>query len=222
VKYTDISRSIEVKNLNQLTLLEFAFVHINGRKVNEIKDGILFSVIPVVLREIGHAKENIYSDNFLPVSAVFTVLDQLGFCYSRNDMEPYEHSNASGIKKALYYFCDFSPNDEDSKALVALRNSFLHTASCLSKAMYDSQPNYNFSFDKNSDVLIRHPDVKWNGDFESLSEDMWTYINPIILIKLAEAAVEEALNCLYKGVLQVSCEGGGKELRHRFLKFQPK
>lgn len=217
MNYMEINESIKEKELNELTLLDLAFVHVNGRKFSEIKDGMLISVIPLVLREIGHAKVNIYSQNFLPISAVFTVLDQLGFCYSRKDMPAYNDPNASGIKKALYYFCGFSQNDEDTKALNALRNSFLHSASCLSKAKFPGQPSYRFSIDRAFPELIKHSEASWNGDFENLTEQMWTHINYDKLIDLAESAVTKVLDCWYQGTLNVECSG--TELRHRFLKF---
>ena len=222
MNYTEINESIKEKELNELTLLDLAFIHVNGQKLSEIKDGMLSSVIPLVLREIGHAKMNIYSRSFLPVSAVFTVLDQLGFCYSRNYMSAYSDFKASGVKKALYYLCGFSENDEDTKALNALRNSFLHSASCLSKAMYSGQPSYRFSIDHKFPELIKHSEVSWDGDFENLTDKMYTHINYSKLVDLAESAVSKALECLYRDVLEVSCEGGSKELRYRFLKFHSK
>lgn len=218
--YPYVIKSLKEKSLDELTVFELAFVHINGQKLSEVKDGVLRSVIPLVLREISHAKVNIYSQSFLPISAVFTVLDQLGFCYSRNDIPVYSDSNASGIKKSLYYFCGFSQNDEDTKALNALRNSFLHSASCLSKAKFPGQPNYRFSIDRAFPELIRHSEASWNGDFENLTEQMWTHINYDKLIDLAEYAVAKVLECWYQGALNVECSG--KELRHRFLKFNPK
>lgn len=222
MSYMEIKESIKEKELNELTLLDLAFVHVNGRKFSEIKDGTLISVIHLVLREIEHAKTYMYSRSFLPVSAVFTVLDQIGFCYSRNDMPVYSKAQHSGIKKALYYFCDFSEDDEDTNALNALRNSFLHSASCLSKAKRPAGPHYRFSIDQEFSELIKHSEVDWDGDFETLSDKTWTHVNYNKLVNLAESAVKEVLECLFQDTLEVSCEGGAKEFRCRFLKFDPK
>ncbi|WP_368448652.1 hypothetical protein [Cobetia amphilecti] len=216
--YLELSRSIEGKKLNQLTHDELAFVHLNERN-NKIKNGTLSSSITVLLREIGHAKENIYSKNFLPISAAFTILDQLGFCYSRSDMQFDGDPNVSGIKKALYYFVETSMTNEDRKALYALRNSLLHTASGISTPKFSNQKSYAFILDEDSDVLIKYPSTSWNGDFNTLSEEVWTRINPVILIGIAESAVKVALSCLYKGVLKNLPGISEKEIYHRFLKL---
>ncbi|MBB1438962.1 hypothetical protein H5202_09800 [Shewanella sp. SG41-4] len=220
MEYIDFYKAIKEKQLNELTLEELAFVHLNGRSFNDIKHGQICSVLPLVIGEIRHVKFNMYSQNFLPVAAAFTVLDQLGFCYSRSDMPTYSDENASSIKKSLYYFCDFSKNDNDTKTLYALRNSFLHTASCLSKSERGNQPNHSFVFDKDSTELIKYPETQWNGDFHNLDESMSTIINPTMLVDLIEAAIERALKCLYEGSLDVSCESGA-EFYYRFLKFHP-
>ena len=189
MQFNDYFDSIKNKVLNELSLKELAFVHLNGNDWSKIKGGLLHSVLPIVIREIRHAKFQRYSQNFLPLAAAFTVLDQLGFCYSRNDMSAYSSQNASSIKKALYYFCGFGDNDENTKALYALRNSFLHTSSLLSKGERDNQPNYNFIFNRKSEVMIKRADVVWDGDFDNLNPNMSTIVNPNLIIDMVENAV---------------------------------
>lgn len=219
MSYKEFVEAIESKRLNEMSALELAFVHINGRKINKIKDGYLASVIPVVLREIAHSKEYGNSKNFLPVSASFTVLDQLGFCYSRNDMDVCKKNNGNdevnNIKRALYYFCGIDNNSDDSDALVGLRNSFLHTASCLSKALHNGQSNYCFSIERSDGCLVEHPSDSWDGDFEKLNEDMVTVVNKEKLFNVVEASIETALNLLYENKLNVLCDE--KEIYFRFL-----
>jgi len=219
MQYIDYYNSIKDKVIKELTFNELAFVHLNARDYNDIKHGQIQSVLPLVIGEIRHAKFYRYSQNFLPLASAFTVLDQLGFCYSRSDIPTYSDINASSIKKSLYYFCGFSENDRDTKTLYALRNSFLHTASCLSKAERPNQPNHSFVFDKNSDDLIKYPDIPWDGDFNNLNNSMSTIVNPVMLVDLIEASVANALKYLYDGSLVVSCDSGKAEFYYRFLKF---
>lgn len=222
MEFKDYYNAILDKNLNELTLKELAFVHLNGQRYNNIKHGTVHSVLPLVIGEIRHARHQGYSKNFLPLAAAFTVLDQLGFCYSRSDIPAYSNNNASSIKKSLYYFCEFPDNDRDTKTLYALRNSFLHTASCLSKAEMPNQPNHSFVFDKDSCDLIQYPDTPWDGDFTHLNDSMSTIVNPVLLVDMIEASVGNALKYLYDEKLEVSCDGGGAEFFYRFLKFYPK
>jgi hypothetical protein len=216
----DYFQSIKNKRLEELSLGELAYVHLNCSEHNRIKNGYLYSSLPLVIREIRRAKFHVNSQNFLPVAAAYTVLDQLGFCYSRKDIPAYSHTNASSIKKSLYYFCDFQENDQDTKTLYALRNSFLHTASILSKAEKNNQPNHRFIFDKSSQDLIKYPMVAWDGDFHNLKNEMTTVVNPEIFVQMAEEAVKAACNHLYNDNLIVTCNSGEIEFFYRFLKFR--
>jgi len=217
----DYYKAISSKRITEHAANELAYIHICGKDYIEVKGGIIRSVLPILKREIRHASVQTYSNNFLPVSASFTILDQLGFCYSRNDIDEYPDpdNNASGIKKALYYFCGLKANDKDTKAIVGLRNSFLHSASCAAKSMYNKPPHFHFIFDRTSSELLIHPTTDWNGDFTSLNESKMTVINPIKLIDIVENAVACAYQCLLEGSLVISLEQGPAEMFHRFLKF---
>ncbi|KZM39143.1 hypothetical protein OA92_21360 [Marinomonas sp. SBI22] len=218
--YIDFAQSIKNKTLPELTLEELAFAHLNGTSFISIKGGILYSNLTLVIKEIRHAKGFVNSKSFLPLAAAFTVLDQLGFCYSRNDIAPFSNPNASAIKKSLYYFCGFRENDKDTKAFYALRNSFLHTSSCLSKAKNKRQPNYCFIFDDEAELLITYPDKEWDGEFLTFEPKlMSTVVNRKMLIGLIQDAVKNALNCLYEGKLLVHCDDKEPEFYYRFLRF---
>ncbi|MEH6393335.1 hypothetical protein [Pseudoalteromonas sp.] len=218
----DYFQSIKNKRLEELSLDELAYVHLNGSEFNEIKDAYLDSSLPLVINEIRHAKYQRYSQNFLPVAAAFTVLDQLGFCYSRKDIPAYSHANASSIKKSLYYFCNFQENDQDTKTIYALRNSFLHTASILSKAENNNQPSHRFVFDRSALDLIKYPRVAWDGNFYNLKSEMTTFVNPEMFVEMAEEAVHKACNYLYNDNLIVTCKSGEAEFFYRFLKSRAK
>ncbi|NWO01429.1 MAG: hypothetical protein HLX52_00510 [Idiomarinaceae bacterium] len=187
MNYQEFHNAIKNKPFTDLSLKELAFVHLNyHRDWLRVKGGTLCSNLSLVIREIRHAKFQTYSRSFLPVAAAFTVLDQIGFCYSRSDIPVFSNSDASPIKKSLYYFCGLGDNDRDTKALYAMRNSFLHTSSLLSKGKWSNQPSYNFVFYRYLNILIQHPLSDWDGDFNTLKLEMTTYINPERLIELTE------------------------------------
>ena len=212
---------VKSKNLTELNLLDLAYIHLDHGGHVEVNDGYMNSSLPLILQEIRHAKGQRYSRSFLPVSAAYTVLDQLGFIYARNDMARYSDSNASSIKKALYYFCGFGENCRDTKTIYALRNSFLHNASLISKAERDNQPNHRFMFDSNLNKLISYPETDWDGDFENLDNlKNTTAINQNTFIDLVEDAVRNVRELFRSGKLDVTLQGGEIEFYYRFLTHQ--
>lgn len=216
--YQEYFFSIKNKNLQELSLKELAFVHLNHSNFSQIKGQKLYSALPLIIQEIRHAKQQRYSQNFLPIAAAFTVLDQLGFCYARRDMTKYTNANASSIKKSLYYFCGFEEDGRDTKTLYALRNSFLHTCSLISKAQRANQPSYSFVFDRKSKELITYPEKEWDGVFENLRATMTTTINPELFVELVESAIENVRESLLHNNLTIDIEGDQQEFFYRFLR----
>lgn len=143
---------------------------------------------------------------------------QLGSCYKRNDISAYPDTNASGIKKSLYYFCGFGANCNDTKALFALRNSLLHDASLISKAKHANQPNYIFRYNQKQSEYIKHAPVTWDGDFESLDHSsMTTFVNTEKVIDLAESTIDTVLKLLTNGNIEVILPDKEIELFYRYL-----
>lgn len=210
--------AVKKKRLEQLSLEELAYAHLSDSNFTETNHGLLTSSLSTVLREIRHVKWQTYGNSFLPLSAAFTVLDQLGYCYENAELTKFGNQNASSIKKSLYYFCGFAENDTDTQTLVALRNSFLHTASGLSKAQYPNQPNHSFVFDPEANDLITYPAKEWDGSFSTLTSAHTTYVNQKKLIAMVEAAVDKARGLLYDNKLVVSLPEGCPEFYYRFLK----
>jgi uncharacterized membrane protein YfbV (UPF0208 family) len=95
----DFSNSIKEKSLDELSLEELAYAHLNDSSWCQTKTGQLTSSLYTVIAEIRHVRSQAYGNSFLPVSAAFTVLDQLGFCYQNKAKAIYTDSNASSIKK---------------------------------------------------------------------------------------------------------------------------
>jgi len=210
------------KDLLDLSLIELAYAHLSRTGSFELKHSRLESILPLTLNEIKHVRSNLYSRNFVPIVGSFGVIEQIGFSYSRNDMPAYSNAKASPINKALYYFAGFSEGSDDMKALYALRNSFLHSGSLLSKATHANKPSYYFQFNREMPELIKYPDNPWDGNIETFSVNQKTEINPEKVIDLAFSIRDTALECISSGTLQVELEQGEKELYYRFLKNFPR
>jgi hypothetical protein len=206
------------KNLTDLTLLELAYAHLGGSLSYKLKDGHLKSILPITLQEINHARHMEYSKNFVPIVGAFAVIEQIGFCYARTDMDVYSNSAASPILKALYYFADYSEGHMDTKAIYALRNSFLHNASLMAISKHSNKPSFNFRFDRGIDSLFLYSSVSWDGKIETYKPEMTTLVNPNKVIELAASVAKKALECLEAGSLNVTLEGREKELYYRYLK----
>lgn len=206
------------KKLTDLTIFELAYAHL-GRALNyQLEDGHLESILPITLQEINHVKRNLYSRNFVPIVGAFAVIEQIGFCYARTDIQEYTNQNASPILKALHYFADLQEGHMDSKALYALRNSFLHNASLMAIAQHKNKPSFYFRFDREIDCLVKYSKTNWDGNIDSFKPEMTTLINPDKIIELASSIADKALKCLEDRSLRITLEGGEKELYYRYLK----
>jgi hypothetical protein len=206
------------KYVDELSILELAYAHLGNAGSYQLKDGWLKSILPITLQEINHARHMEDSKNFIPVVGAFGVIEQIGFTYKRSDKVEYSNQNASSINKALYYFAGYDEGSEDVKALYALRNSFLHNASLMAKALHSNKPSYYFQFDRKIDVLVQYPEISWDGDILTFKPEFTTLINPEKVIDLAGAIVDSALECLENNVIEVDLECGERELFYRFLK----
>lgn len=206
------------KHVHDLNISELAYAHLGSAGPYRLKDGWLKSILPITLQEINHARHMEYSKNFVPVVGAFGVIEQIGFTYKRKDKVEYSNPKASSINKALYYFADYEEGSCDVKALYALRNSFLHNASLMAKALHTNKPNYYFQFDRAIDVLVRYPEKPWDGNILTFKPEYSTIINPEKIIDLASSIVDSALGCLECNVLDVDLECGERELFYRYLK----
>lgn len=213
----DISKWMD-KGLRDLSILELAYAHLGGGSYYQLKDGELRSILPITLQEINHSRHREYSKNFVPVVGAFAVIEQIGFCYSRTDIPKYSNPASSPILKALYYFADYPEGHQDTKALYALRNSFIHNASLMAIAHHRNKPSFYFQFDREIESLTRYSPVVWDGKIETFKSEMTTLINPDKIIDLASSIADKALACLEEDILSVDLEGGQKELFYRFLK----
>lgn len=218
---------MHTKTLQQLTLSDLAAVHldINGGRV-ALADGHIMSNIGGLITEITQSRGLQNLRIFSPLFGSFALLDQIGSCYINKTISPYPDTNASGIKKALYYFCGMTPNSVDMKALYGLRNSLMHDGSILSRGQPQangtwSGPFYHFILGSKSNPIVEHPSVAWDGNLHNLRPAHRTKINQRALTDLAIGAVQSAKQLLEHGDLDFSLKGGEVELYYRYLFHTP-
>ncbi|CAM4395117.1 hypothetical protein [Pseudoalteromonas maricaloris] len=207
------------RKLEELSLLELAYAHLCNQHGIRLKDGNLESILPVILQEISSVRYRDRSKNFLPVAGAFSVIEQIGFCYINTEKPKFTNDKASCIKKSLHYFSGLMEGHSDVEALYALRNSYLHNASLMAKAQFPKKPSYYFQYDNSLECMVQEPSVPWSGDISKFKASMTTFINPSLIIDLAESVAEEAANCLEKGTLEVVLESKEPELYYRYLKL---
>lgn len=214
--------TIKGKHLVDLTLNELAYVHLNSSTCGfDIKEGTLESGLPYLVNEINHVKQNIHSNNLVPIISSFAILDQLGFCYQRKDMPDYSNDNASGVKTALYYFCGLPDESDDLKALYSLRNSLMHNGSLLSKGGGRNSKHFSFLYDRDLTTIVEHPQITWDGVFNNLQHPkMLTKVNPDLIISFAQDAVKKAGELLEASTLKVVIPE--IEMYYTFLNCIPK
>ena len=111
----------------------------------------------------------------------------------------YPDANASGIKKALYYFGGFGANDAATQSLYAFRNALVHNASLLNER---NGVYYSFRYDSAVHSVVVPAAQPWDGKMASLNDNTTTIVNPGQLVELVTAMVGRLNDYLAAGILQ--------------------
>lgn len=217
---------MHTKTLQQLTLRELASIHldIHGFPVT-LADGYIQSGIGGLVTEITQSRGRESTRIFSPLYGSFALLDQIGSCYINKTIPPCSNANASGIKKALYFFCGMSYDSDEMKALYGLRNSLMHDGSILYRGRYEAGtwkgPFHHFILGSKSSTIVEFPPVAWDGNLQNLTSAHRTKINQRALTDLAINAVQNARLLLEDGNLGFSLTEGEIELYYRYLFHRP-
>ncbi len=217
---------MHTKTLQQLTLSELAQIHlgIHGLPVT-LADGYIESGIGGLVTEITQTSGRKYTRIYSPLYGSFALLDQIGSCYINKTIPLCSNANASGIKKALYYFCGMSYDSDEMKALYGLRNSLMHDGSILYRGRYEAGawkgPFHHFMLGSNSSAIVEFPPVAWDGNLQNLTSAHRTRINQQAFTELAINAVQNARQLLVEGNLNFSLTEGEIELYYRYLFHRP-
>lgn len=202
------------KPLGSLDLNEVVDIHLR-RSDAWTDDFRIHSSLDTMESEMRHAICYENSKTFLPLMAGFSILDQLGTCYSHARLPRYPDNRASGIKKALYYFLGYSPNGPETKAFYGLRNAIMHEAALTTHTREGD--HYWFRWEPSQANPIKVSTRPWDGAFGSLRPDTVTTINPKLLVDQLSGTLNELANMNRRGELQVELPKEEIILRHFLL-----
>jgi hypothetical protein len=211
------------KKFSELSARDYASIHLNhgripgGEAITKLNNCSILTMTGTLIGEARHASFFPDSRNMLPVLGWFAVLDQLGSCYINKAKPLYGNSAASGIKKSLYYLCDFEIDDEQTKTLFGLRNALVHDSSFFSIGRGSDPRHYFFRYDFSLDSSIQAAEARWDGNFSNLREEVTTLVNPKEIQALAEGAYTKAFQLLEDKNLGTAFSGRHIEIAYRYL-----
>ena len=212
---------IHENEFDALNLETLIFLHLTAGNARATKDYNVLSTLAVTEREVRSAISFDNSKNILPIMGMVAIIEQLGTAYKRTDIGEYPNSDQSPLKKALYYFYDQNPDSELAKTLYGLRNGIVHNASFFSKGLKPTHPNYIFTYSFTNADVIKPATVAWDGNFDNISEDYFTEINPEKLLELTTNCIQETNRLNREGCIEIILPGGKNELIFRYFKWLP-
>lgn len=215
---------MHTKTLEQLTLQELASIHLDQHgHTRSLADGWIQSGMGFLVTEIQQSLPRVYTGFFSPLYGAFALLDQIGEIYSNTAIADCGNANASGIKKALYYFGGMPFDNDEVKALYGLRNALMHNGSLLYRGRFNQKTNawdgpfHRFRWNKSLPGPIELPAVAWDGILDNLTPLCTTKINVAKICELAVESVAAARKSLDENTLGISLKEGEKELYYRYL-----
>lgn len=179
---------------------------ITGRnsKTGEKENGFLTSD-----KEVLNPNSHIGLINYL------LILDMIGIIFKENGAKP----EGGKIFCALSSFSSL-PKPE-IHAIVALRNSLAHNYGLVnlprkSEKFYEER-KHKFILDNTEQAsLVCFPQVPWDGQFSTKTEDQSTTVGTIALMDIVEDVYRTLLSKLEKGTATLNLAGSIDELNSRF------
>lgn len=181
------------KPLSQLNLDEVIYAHLTRSSYSDASDYTLRSCLHEVEQEMLQARGLQVMSHYAPVMCAFALLDQIGTTYSDSAKAPYPDSNASGIKKALYYWAGHTPNGSETKALYAFRNGIDHDGSLTSETK--SGDWYFFRYRKDLGSPVELAAIPWDGTAATIGSNTTTLIDVRELTEMTSHAIESVRDC---------------------------
>lgn len=139
------------------------------------------------------------------------LLDQIGSCFKPRNVQLVQGNE---IMKALNHFTSLS--DEEKNIIYALRCALAHDYSLCNINSKKSELTHNFALTKGSNVLIKKPIARWNGDFQSRNADNQTLVDLQEVGNLVEDICKKLFGLASKNELDVILGGGSDELIQRY------
>ena len=208
----DISNYFGTKIISQLTIEELAYIHLDlMRGCQVLQSGRLSSGLYDLVETVSASFNNNRTKQYTPLLGCFSILDQVGGVYERNDKAT---SYKNGIKKSLDLFSSFN-NSADLETLVTLRHGIFHDGSLL-YSNRNTGTNVCFRMVVNSGSLLTPPIKTWDGIFRNDLKDYTTRIDLKELQSLTTEVVRECRRLLVDGVATLNISNP-VEFYHKYL-----
>lgn len=212
--------NLSSKLLKQLNLDEVIYAHLTRSYHTNTRDHLLRSCLHEVEEEMRQSRGLQVTSRYAPVMCAFALLDQIGSTYSDLSKQPYPDKNASGIKKALYYWAGYSANDPETKALYAFRNGIDHDGSLTSEAK--SGEWYIFRYRQNLGSPVELSQTPWDGTAATLGSETTTLIDVRELTELVCAAVQSVRNCFAGRRNDLKSHQSKESILHKYIFWSAK
>lgn len=208
----EISDYYRQKSTSQLSMEELANIHLDiNSKRHCLDDGNISSNIYDLNEAINAGFNNLRTEQYVPLLACFAILDQIGSIYQRTDKK---NRYKNGIKKALYFYSDFT-SPEDLEALVTLRHGLFHNGSltCINQS---TKTKVFFRMIKNSNKIFTPSKKPWDGIYHNEMCDYITFIDLKELHKKTKEVLIECRRLLLDGKLHIKISSP-RELFYKYL-----
>jgi hypothetical protein len=203
------------KNLEDLTVEELAYVHLNSLTGNQIlKNGRLSTCLYDLIETVSASFNNVRTKQYVPLLGCFSILDQVGGMYGRADKTT---TYGNGIKRALDLYSSVY-SSVDLESLITLRHGVFHDGSLIGINIHTGT-KVVFRMVIDSGVLLTPPTSEWDGVYRNDMNDYVTKIDLKELQKLTNEVIDECRKVLLEGNSDINT-GDPKELFFKYLFFR--
>mgnify|MGYP000748629002 CR=1 FL=1 len=159
----------------------------------------------------------LFQSSFSGLIMYLISLEMIGKVF--NKKPNLKDTKKNGIKRAVEQFSGISK--EDKFAIVALRNSLVHTTGLVNLPLYKNSKDldrhkFSLNYVSQNGEIVKMPSVRWNGKYSKKEDSQSTTIHVIPLIKAIEAIYERVVTDLKGGFIELNLEGGIEELKARY------
>lgn len=206
-----IAQHFASKNLDELSIEELAYVHLNRtHQFTTLKNAQLSSSLYDLIETAQASSINSRTRIYTPMLACFAVLDQIGGAYGLSSVAS---SYQNGIKVALDVFGSYSK--KEIEYLTNLRNGLYHDGSLLSISN-NGKTKAVYRLDPEGKVTVTLPKNEWDGVYRDSLSDYITKINVLSLKSDVERISKKCLGLLLQGQLVMHINSP-REFFYKFL-----
>ncbi|WP_415451304.1 hypothetical protein [Acetobacter syzygii] len=199
-----------------LSIDQLMEIHLSHIEFSFTKDFVVHSSLNSLEMNMIHSKALKKSNPFAPILCAFAILDQLGTTYKIKN----NHCRlTNGIKRSITLFYEEPISMDQINSLVSFRNGAVHNGSFSNYDKYNKIHSM-FRFNNNIDSIIKLPDRPWDGSGDDFEEDVCTYINKDMFIKLTIDILSKVRDLFQKN--NIYTELDNESFIHRFILWADK